>query len=427
MSQDFTFPTQFKIENISIDGEDIMGLFQSLEIYQNIFIPIITGSIIFTDTDGAGFVEEKQIEFNEPFKFSITSAEEERIVFDGHLNGVSNEIGDKGVKIYKVDFTSEEMRTNDQTFITKKLKDTPANVVKEMIKEIGGTVKVSGDQGQKMEFVSGRWKPLHVINHVLKTGASTKAKATNKKTGKPTEEKAEGSSGFLCWQINKNGNNEYRFCSTDELLKGSFDEHGPYEMKLAQRGEPISKTMKTIVEYNFSQLGDIQTKMRSGAFKSTIVSFDMDTGSYKEYEYDGSKEEDIMTEKQKEIVKEPTRVLMKPFTNDKFSKDCKVTKNDTGDQSRLSLGQSISRQNTFNDQTGTFTLYPQLKICAGDIIEIKINKVKSPDGKGSGEDRKHSGKYVVKQIGHHFGSDGRGYSKITTIRSSTQIDKSSSN
>lgn len=426
MSQDFTYPTQYKIDNISIDGIDIMGLFLGMEIYQNIFIPVITGSITFSDTDGGGFVEENLIEFNEPFEFSVTSAEDERLVFKGHLNGVSKEIGDKGVKIYTVDFTSQEMRSNDQKYINKKLKDTPGNIVTEMLKEIDAKVNVSGNQGQKMEFIAARWKPLHVINHVLKTAATTESKASNKKTGKPTEEKAEGRAGFLCWQVNKNGKNEYRFCSTNEMLNGSYEQHGPFEMKLSQRGEAMETMLKTIVEYNFSSMGDIQTKMRSGAFMSKIVSFDMDTGSYKEFLFDGRKEKNLMTDKQKEIIKEYSRILMKPFTNDKFSKDCSAADVDSGDQSRLSLGQSIARQNTFNDQTGSFTLYPQFKICAGDIIEIKINKVKSPEGKGSAEDRKNSGKYVVKQIGHHFGADGRAYSKITTIRSTIQIDKTSS-
>ena len=82
------YPTQFKIDNITIDGEDIMGLFVSMEIYENIFIPLVTGNIEFLDTDGAGFVEEKKIEFNEDFEFLITSGDNKQLQFKGVLNGV---------------------------------------------------------------------------------------------------------------------------------------------------------------------------------------------------------------------------------------------------------------------------------------------------------------------------------------------------
>jgi hypothetical protein len=35
------YPGQYKIESIKIGEEDIMGLFVSLEIFENIFIPLV--------------------------------------------------------------------------------------------------------------------------------------------------------------------------------------------------------------------------------------------------------------------------------------------------------------------------------------------------------------------------------------------------
>jgi hypothetical protein len=51
------------------------------------------------------------------------------------------------------------------------------------------------------------------------------------------------------------------------------------------QGAGMEETMKTIVECNFKQIGDFQTKLRSGAFSATNISFDMDSGEYKEYKY----------------------------------------------------------------------------------------------------------------------------------------------
>lgn len=417
----FTYPTQFKMNYLKVDGVDIMGLFLSLEIFENIFIPAVSGSLQFMDTDGGGFVDDNQIEFNEEIEFSIMNATEETMVFKGVLNGVASEMSNKNQKIYTVDFITKEMRKNDMTFVSEKIQDTPQNVVIDMVERMEGKLNTTGSDGKKMEFVAGRWKPLHIIKHVLTHGVSNNSDATN--SGKNTDETARGTTGFLCWQT-IGTQNEYRFCTVDELLEGSFEEHGKYKMQMNMRGDGIEHGKMSILEYNFKDMGDIQTKMKSGAFRCQLVSFDMDTGLYKEYEYDGSQEDNIMTDKQKEIVTGPTRIMMVPFTNDRFSKDCQASPDNTGDQSREYIAQNNARQNTFNDQTGNFTLYPQFKIHAGDIIDVKINKIKSGENKnGTEENQKHSGKYVVKQVGHHFTVDNRAYTKVTTIRSTFQQDK----
>lgn len=418
---DFGFPTQFRISEMTIDGEDISALFMNLEIYENIFIPAVAGSVTFMDVDGAGFVEEFEIEFNEEFMFKIDAGTESEITFKGFLNGLGSEVTQGGKKLYTVDFTTKEMRENEKTFMSEKIEETPQDVAKKMVEKIGGTLKAEGNAGEKMTFVASRWKPLKCVNYTLQRGVSGEAKASKKEDGKPTEEKAEGTGGFLCWQT-IGEENEYRFCSVDELLEGAFEEHDELENKLMNRSLSMDECKKAIIDFDFEQMGDIQTKMKSGAFHAILVSFDMDTGEYKEYVYDG-RDGNTMTDKQKEIVDKPTRIMMKPFQNDKFSKDCKKSDPDTGDQSRRALEQNNARQNTFNDQTGHLTLYPNYEIKAGDIINIKINKVLSPDGEG-GDNQKHSGKYVVKQVGHHFAIPDKAYTRITTIRASNEQDKS---
>lgn len=418
---DFTYATQYKINNIKIDGIDVMGLFVSLEIFENIFIPVVSGTLQIFDTDGGGFVDDNKIEFNEDFEFSIVNAEDETMTFKGVLNGVHSEVSNKNQKVYNIDFCTKEMRKNNMVFVSEKITDTPQNVVIDMVEKLEGKLNTTGSDGKKMEFIAGRWKPLHIIKHVLSHGVSNNSQATN--SGKNVEETASGTSGFLCWQT-IGQQNEYRFCSVDDLLKGSFESHGKYQMKLGMKGEGLEAAQKYIIEYHFNDMGDIQTKMKSGAFKCKMISFDMDTGLYKEFDYDASEEENLMSEKQKKIITDVTRVMMVPFTNDKFAKDCEAAQENTGDQSREYVAQNNVRQNTFNDSTGVFTLYPQFKMHAGDIIEVKINKVKSgADNNGYEENQKHSGKYVVKQIGHHFLNDGRAYSKVTTIRSTSQQDK----
>ena len=151
------YPSQFKISEITIDGEDIAGMFISMEVYENIFIPLVTGNLTIMATDGNNFIEDKEIEFNEEFGFSITNGNDDKLIFKGVLNGVEGESSKENKKIYKVNFVSEEMRQNDQEFISERFKSkTPQDIIKEMIQKIGGEIDAKCAAGKPMEFIAGK-------------------------------------------------------------------------------------------------------------------------------------------------------------------------------------------------------------------------------------------------------------------------------
>ena len=116
--------------------------------------------------------------------------------------------------------------------------------------------------------------------------------------------------------------------------------------------------------------------------------------------------------------------MSRVYVNEKFENSCEKAKDNEHDQSRKNISQNEVRQNTFADQFGNFTLPPNYNIRAGDYFEAKIPKVESENEGGYNE--KHSGRYVIKQVGHHILSDGRSYTKIQTVRSTTQQDDASS-
>jgi len=87
-STKFSDPTQFENNELTIDGQDVRGLLLSLSIYEDIYKPVVTGNIVIIDSDGAGFIEEYQIEFIETIKFAFTNAGGETLEFEGVLNGL---------------------------------------------------------------------------------------------------------------------------------------------------------------------------------------------------------------------------------------------------------------------------------------------------------------------------------------------------
>ena len=418
----FSYPAQFRITKMEIEGRDIIGIFQTLSVYEDIYNPVMTGEITIADSDGAGFIEKYGIEWIEPIEFTLESAAGETLEFKGVLNDLRNEVIKGPLKFYTCGFSSEAVRENEKNFVVKSYKDTaPEKIVEEMVKKMGGELKTEA-KGAKMQYLGSRKRPADVIKYVLTHGVTigkNKAEATLNQDSKT--EQAKGTTGFLCWQTLDG----FKFESIQDILDGkSGQNHTNFETKLANQQLSMDEAMNSIVQVEFKQIGDFQTKLRSGAFGSRNISFDMDTGEYKEYTYYNREN---MTEKQKKALPEGsvTRYFSRCLDNQRFTNNCQKAQPNTGDQSRQYLNQGSGGQNTFCDQNGLMTLYPHFNFRAGDTIDIKVSKVKDEQSEG-GYDEKHSGRYVIQSVGHHAASDGKCYTRIKTIRSTTQQDDSSS-
>lgn len=423
MSENFSLSTQFEIGEISIDGNDVIGLFQVISIYESIFSPVITGDITLLDSDGSDFIAKYKIEGNEELRFSFTDAGGTQLQFAGYLNGFKDKLKDKQNSMFTFEFTAEGMRKNEESWVTKRFKEeTPDAIVEDMTKRItagphGTNYKIDG-RGEPMSFLGSRRRPCDIIEHVMTHGISTGNTASATDQQKAQEEETKGTTGFLFWQTTDG----YCFSSIDGVLSGSFGNSiGDFDHKLQNKGLTLSERRKSIIQYDFEVMGDMQSKMRSGAFKNVVVSFDMDKGLYKEYTYN---DETNMTDKQKAAVTKPTRYMFKPFVNERFETTCSKAKDNSGDQSRRYLAQNTVRQNTFSDQKGNFVLSPHFETNAGDYFVAKLPKVQSESDGGYNE--KHSGRYIIEQVGHHLFSDGRAYTKVKTIRSTIQQDDATS-
>lgn len=419
----FSLPTQYVVDDIKIDGKGVTGLFLSLSIFENIFIPAVTGEIMLLDSDGAGFLEKEGIEFFEDFTFTMRNALDETLTFDGHLNGLKGESVKESKRVYTIEFVSKQVRENEQNFVTKRFKDVqPEEIINEMLQDKLKVENINNTaQGKPMSFLGSRRKPLDIVKYVLTHGVSVgsnTASAGFKEDGKPQNDEVKGMTGFLCWETI----DEYRVATIDQVLAGEVGEqHKGLKRQLQNKGLSMKETMNGIIDYEFPRLADTQSKLRSGAFKNTVISFDMDKGTYTEYTYEDDKH---MTEKQKKVFGKTSRYIFKPYQNERFSNECDKEKENVGDQSREYLSQNNIRQNTFDDQLGEFTLPPLFKIHAGDLIEVKLSKIESE--KGGGYDEKHSGNYICKGVAHHFFVEAEGYTRISTIRSTTQQNDSES-
>ena len=417
MDRRFSLPTEYSIDKVDIDGRDVRSLLVKFTIFENIYIPAVTGSIELLDTDGAGFIEEYGIEFVEDIEVSFTNALGDTLEFKGKLNGLRGEIVKESKRMYSIDFSSDYVRTNESTFVTKRFKnENPEDVVEEILmdKVKARAADIRGE-GIPMNFLASRRKPFDVIKYVCTHGVTTDSSYTE---GNDQKGIAKGSTGFLCWETLRG----YRFASIDQLVNGEIGEnHTGFKKQLQNISLGMKEVMKGVIDYEFPRIGNLQDKLRSGALNNTSVYMDMDKGEYKEINY---YDESKLTDKEKEIASSFTRIMWKTISNERFNLECGAAQPDTGDQTKKSLQQNCTRQNTFDDQQGEFTLPPRFDIHAGDTIEFKLGRVESK--REAGYDKKHSGTYVIKSLAHHIMGSGQAYTKISTIRTNLQQDDASS-
>lgn len=421
MSNTLSMPTQFEFTELEINGVNALEVFINIELFENIFIGGVTGSISIIDSDSLGFIEKNDIEFIEEIKFSFKNGEGKELIFEGYMNGLRDEITKNQKKIYVIDFTSKSVRENEMVFINKAFTNqAPETIVREMVKKLSPDEQTidygsggNSNEGEKLTWVAGNRKPLEVIKYVVNHGVKGSAEYEG---GEREDGKTSGTTGYLFWETLDG----YRFCTMDDLVNDElYDTHDDFQTRIANQSDSsFQQEMKGILNYEFPKMGDYFEKLRSGAFSSNLISFNMDTGILTNFKYEA--DDKVVTEKQKKYVKGFTRNLMRFHTNEKFEKSCKKAQSDTGDQSRKFLSQTITRQNTFCDTQGRITLPPQYQMRAGDHINIKIANIKLSDQDESKYSKKHSGKYLISQVGHHIFRDGRSYTKLAVIRTTTQ-------
>lgn len=408
-------PAKVRMVEILVNDEDIIGLFVDIEIFENIFIGGITGSITIMDSDSQNFIEKNGIEFIEEISFTFIDNNDTELRFEGHMNGLRNEVTKNQVKMYTIDFTSKAVRKNEMVFVNKAFRDeSPEEITKSMIEDKLENKLILGknhSNGQPMTWIAGNRKPIDIIRYVLNHGISMDGDPQYNKS----QATASGSSGFLCWETLDG----YRFSSMGNLLQeGNFsDTHKNYANYIANLPSSKETKIKTIMAYDFPKVGNFFEKLRSGAVKSNHVSFDTDTGIMTNFTYNATTKE--VTQKVLDNTTDTSRTVMKMYCNEKFKNDCVREERDTGDQSRMYLSQTISKQNTFCDIQGRITLPAQYNLRAGDLIDIKIYKLQSQDSDIEPQ-KKHSGIYLISQVGNHFFRSGYSYTKLALIRTNIQ-------
>ena len=88
----FGEPYHYRINSIRIKDVDVVGLYVQVDIYENIFLGGITGSVSMLETDAAQFIEDNEIKFIEEITFEFTNSLYQTLEFNGFINGYKDNV-----------------------------------------------------------------------------------------------------------------------------------------------------------------------------------------------------------------------------------------------------------------------------------------------------------------------------------------------
>ena len=90
---EFQQATDFRVGALTVDGTDIRSMFFSAELYENIYIQAVTGTIIVVDTSSNQLLSKKRLEGNEEIEFEAETVKG-KVQFKGFINRIADKMMD---------------------------------------------------------------------------------------------------------------------------------------------------------------------------------------------------------------------------------------------------------------------------------------------------------------------------------------------
>jgi hypothetical protein len=250
------------LQLVTSDGvvTDIRGLMVELNLYEDIFTAVMTGSLVMGDA--LDLISNLKLHGNEFLQINIDKPSlNNPIIKTFRIYKCSDRsLGSNGLQNYTLYFCSEELLVSAQNLVSKSYKGLRIDqMITDLLKN---KLKVPSQKIHQVEQTSGnfdmiipRMAPFEAISWLTPRGYGV-----NKNL-------------FLFFE-NRDG---YNFVSYESLLNQPVYQVYSYNITLEQ--DPV-KNSNTFVVLNITQDFDMLKAIRSGAFSSTLATFDIVNRKY---------------------------------------------------------------------------------------------------------------------------------------------------
>jgi hypothetical protein len=325
-----------------------------------------------------------------------------------YVSSISNVISESQKEFFELNLVSREAITNETVRVPKKFPTSQSidESVRSIITEYLKTDKIDAiDKTQnKYGFIGNLRKPFTVLVWLASKGV-------------PESSKKDATAGYVFFQTQDG----FSFRSIDNLISQPSKATYVYS-DVNQTGYERDNDF-SILQYTTNRNQNLIEKLRLGTYSSYRIVYDPLNFTFKEStfkleNYAGESANlgqalelpKIANDSNQKLGDLPTRILSQVLDIGTVDKD--ISKDSNADPSKYQ-SQAIMRYNVLFTQTLSMTVPSNTNLRAGDIITCNFPKISREDG--ATYDDEQSGLYMIKELCHHFDTEGS-YTSMTLIR-----------
>jgi hypothetical protein len=325
-----------------------------------------------------------------------------------YVSSITNVISESQREFFELNLVSREAITNETVRVPKKfpISQSISDSVKSIITEYLKTDKIDViDETQNpYGFIGNLRKPFTVLVWLASKGV-------------PKSSKKDATAGYVFFQTQDG----FSFRSIDNLISQPSKATYSYS-DVNQTGYERDNDFN-ILQYTTNRNQNLIEKLRLGTYSSYRVVYDPLNFTFKESvfkieNYAGKSANlgqtlelpKIANDSNQKLGDLPTRIISQVL--DIGTVDPDISKEPNAEPSKYQ-SQAIMRYNVLFTQTLSMTVPSNTNLRAGDIITCNFPKISREDGAVYDDDQ--SGLYMIKELCHHFDTEGS-YTSMTLLR-----------
>lgn len=398
-SETLRFAGDVSIEKVQVVGpsgffQDIANQVITIQIYEDLFSPFISGSLILKESldliNVFPFVGEEflNLEINTPTlkeggikgKFYIYKMTDRELV------------GNRSM-VYQLHFISQEAIIDMNKKISRTFGGKVSDIAKTLLTDptVGiqtkKTVTVEPTSSQT-KYISNFWSPVKNLNHIVNTAVN--------QNGSPTYSFFENRQGFNFVSLES-------LCAAEVFQDFVYDNYTRDDQGGGGSVKNISKDYKRIADINIPNGFDYMERIRSGMYGSKMYTYDITSKKVASKNYNMlenfSKEKHLNANplvSEKVIFRYNSKIINEPKYYNNFSNFADST-NTASVQKRMSLMSAVEANKI------EITVPGRTDYTVGKKVLVRLNKMQPISDKDTDVlDNMFSGNYLISAVNHYI-------------------------
>tara|TARA_B100000902_G_scaffold42503_1_gene50272 strand:- start:25 stop:1320 length:1296 start_codon:yes stop_codon:yes gene_type:complete len=422
-------PRQFTIESLEGVKIDITNSIINIDYFEDIMSPSIY--MMANCINKYSIVSNLPIRGGEKVEVDIETGSGEFKFLDEQdslrVYKVSGQEGTRMSENFTLMITTQEYMNNEISRCFRKHTGKISESVKEILTNDLRTTKFKEENIEESanpyKYFGSNRKPFKVLEWLCPKTLSARGGETDPEPNSSTEEQAKGTMGYFFYE-NKEGFNFKSIDKLTELIGSSGEEkifRYNYSGKIIKAAE-LDNRYK-IIDYAFDRNIDMRSSLKFGMFRNQTYLFNVDDNEVTVYNY--KIDEEVGNKKMTkqdgisvspDLLSYPSRIHVRSTDNGMMSSG---GGNETSGRSPADVAKANARYNLMFTQALNILVPCNVSLKVGDVIHCEFSEMDS--GKSKEPDKQTSGRYLIRELRHHF-SAGQNTTSLKLMRDSYGVN-----